>query len=85
MAKVEIDTLTPECYTYCEHIDIATRPEGGLYCSKKWMCKAGADALYQEVLNRYEEEWRLANGKTTGLKEPGIWLKAINILEEYIE
>ena len=84
MAKVEIETLTPRCYEFCEHIDVAARPGGDLYCSKLWMCKAGANAFYNEVLEKYEDEHHASLDKATGLKESALWIKAIKIMEDQI-
>lgn len=80
MAKIEIETLTDDCFEYCEQVDIARRPDGTLYCSKMWMCRCGALALYNTVLEKYENESRMAYGDA-GLKEHAVWNKAIKILE----
>lgn len=80
MAKIEIETLTDDCFEYCEQVDIARRPDGTLHCSKMWMCRCGALALYNTVLEKYENESRMAYGDA-GLKEHAVWSKAIKILE----
>ena len=79
MAKIEIETLTDDCFEYCEQVDIAKKPDGTLHCSKMWMCRCGALALYNTVLEKYEDEAR--NADDAGLKEHAVWNKAIRILE----
>ena len=85
MAKVAVDTLTEKCYEECGQMDIASRPDGTLGCSKKFICKEGAYAFYNAVLERFEQEQSKANLKYAGMKEPAEWAKAIRIMEEYIE
>lgn len=80
MAKIEIETLTDDCFEYCDQVDIAKKPDGTLHCSKMWMCRCGALALYNTVLEKYEDEARNA-GDDAGLKEKAVWQKAIRILE----
>ena len=80
MAKIEIETLTDDCFEYCDQVDIAKRPDGTLHCSKMWMCRCGALALYNTVLGKYEDEARNSCGDA-GLKEHAVWSKAIKILE----
>ena len=85
MAKIEIETLTDDCFEYCDQVDIAKKPDGTLHCSKMWMCRCGALALYNTVLEKYENEARMAYGDdaglAAGLKEHAVWSKAIRILE----
>lgn len=85
MGKVEVDTLTEHCFEDCGQMDIATKPDGVLGCSKKFICQEGARALYGELLVRYERELHKASMGVAGLKEPAVWEKAIRIIEEYIE
>lgn len=80
MAKIEIETLTDDCFEYCDQVDIAKRPDGTLHCSKMWMCRCGALALYNTVLEKYEDEARNSDDNA-GLKEHAVWNKAIRILE----
>lgn len=83
MGKVEVDTLTESCVE-CKQMDIALRPDGTLGCTKKFICKCGARVLYAELLDRFEDELFLSEGKKANLKEPAVWKKAISILEEYV-
>ena len=80
MAKIEIEILTDDCFEYCDQVDIAKKPDGTLHCSKMWMCRCGALALYNTVLEKYEDEARNADD-AAGLKEHAVWNKAIRILE----
>ena len=80
MAKIEIETLTDDCFEYCDQVDIAKKPDGTLHCSKMWMCRCGALALYNTVLEKYEDEARNADDNS-GLKEHAVWNKAIRLLE----
>lgn len=41
-------------------------------------------AVIRELIARFEDEEAVAHAKSSGLKEPAVWNKAIRLLEEYI-
>ena len=77
---IEIKTLTDKCADDCAGFDPTHGPDGWR-CSKLWLCQYGAKALYDSVLEKYEEEQHKALNKTAGLKEHAVWHKAIMIIE----
>jgi len=86
MSKIEVSTITPNCYKNCVQLDIHKRPDGELVCSKRYICRAAANAVCWEIQERFEEEGaRAFMDDTKGLKEHAVWNKAIAIVEEYID
>lgn len=85
MAKIEVETLTDNCFVDCEQCDIHSREDGRLVCSKRFICECGAKAMLNELQVRFEAlEHEAYKKDLSGMKENIIWNRAVKVVEEYM-